>query len=296
MPYHPLVEQGLDLIAIPFAPVLNWAEQYHHEYTRGALLVDDGRLVIALTLAYLVFIFFGKKVMANREPFKLTAFSYVHNLFLVCLSSWMAYELIFTAFSAFSTVWCNDPPAGALGRRMARAVHVFYVSKLYEFMDTVIMVLRKKNAQISVLHVYHHATIFPYWWLIAKTYPGGDCWWTAFLNSSIHVLMYSYYFLSAMGIRVPWKSWITKGQMLQFCLFLAQSVYQLGTGCASYVCATLGKGLFVYALSLLGLFGNFYIQTYKKKAATAYLYNPLSLSPSLSQAGGLPSSTPLSTS
>ena len=44
----------------------------------------------------------------------------------------------------------------------------------YEFMDTLIMILRKKNSQISFLHVYHHAsTFFPCWWIGMNFTPGG---------------------------------------------------------------------------------------------------------------------------
>jgi len=38
---------------------------------------------------------------------------------------------------------------------MAKIIWVFYVSKIVEFIDTVIMVLKKNNRQVSFLHVYH---------------------------------------------------------------------------------------------------------------------------------------------
>ena len=42
-------------------------------------------------------------------------------------------------------------------------------------LDTVFFVLRKKNNQISFLHVYHHATMFPIWWIGIKWVAGGQC-------------------------------------------------------------------------------------------------------------------------
>ena len=42
-------------------------------------------------------------------------------------------------------------------------------------LDTVFFVLRKKNNQISFLHVYHHATMFPIWWMGVKWVAGGQC-------------------------------------------------------------------------------------------------------------------------
>lgn len=45
-------------------------------------------------------------------------------------------------------------------------------------MDTFFFVLKKKNNQISFLHVYHHATMFPIWWIGIKWVAGGQCKYT----------------------------------------------------------------------------------------------------------------------
>ena len=41
-------------------------------------------------------------------------------------------------------------------------------------MDTIIFILRKKNDQVSFLHVYHHATMFSLWWIGVKWVAGGQ--------------------------------------------------------------------------------------------------------------------------
>ena len=52
------------------------------------------------------------------------------------------------------------------------------------------MVLKKNNRQITLLHVYHHAsTFFPCWWSAVNFAPGGDVWFLCALNSSVHVAM-----------------------------------------------------------------------------------------------------------
>jgi len=43
---------------------------------------------------------------------------------------------------------------------MARAVWLYYIAKITELLDTVFFVLRKKQRQISFLHLYHH-TLMP---------------------------------------------------------------------------------------------------------------------------------------
>ena len=47
------------------------------------------------------------------------------------------------------------------------------------------MVLRKKNSQISFLHVYHHASTFSAWWAAVNFAPGGGEQWLAILWSPL---------------------------------------------------------------------------------------------------------------
>ncbi len=71
----------------------------------------------------------------------------------------------------------------------------------YEFVDTAIMVARKNNRQITLLHVYHHAsTFFPCWWAAVSFAPGGDVWFLCALNSAVHVAM------RAPAARRPWPA------------------------------------------------------------------------------------------
>ena len=58
--------------------------------------------------------------------------------------------------------------------QIASGLWWFYFSKLIEMLDTIFFVLRKKNNQISFLHVYHHASMFPIWWVGIKWVAGGQ--------------------------------------------------------------------------------------------------------------------------
>lgn len=59
--------------------------------------------------------------------------------------------------------------------KIAKAIWWFYFSKLLEFMDSLFFVLRRKDNQLTFLHVYHHSTMFPLWWIGVKWVPGGSC-------------------------------------------------------------------------------------------------------------------------
>lgn len=71
--------------------------------------------------------------------------------------------------------------------------------KLIDLIETVVFVLRKKSTQISFLHLYHHVSTFLLFWLITRYVPVAMASFDFFVNCSVHVIMYTYYFLSAFG-------------------------------------------------------------------------------------------------
>ncbi|KAJ7561754.1 hypothetical protein O6H91_03G040100 [Diphasiastrum complanatum] len=151
---------------------------------------------------------------------------------------------------------------------MAHFIYIFYMSKYLEFMDTIIMLLKRKVRQVTVLHVYHHCSIVLIWWLISHHAPGGDAYFSAAVNSGVHVVMYFYYMLSAIlrddaASRYKylfWGKYLTRFQMLQFGVNMAQAYYDLKVD-APYP-QFLTKILYYYMISLLVLFSNFYRQKY----------------------------------
>ncbi|XP_070442328.1 very long chain fatty acid elongase 5 isoform X2 [Equus przewalskii] len=159
--------------------------------------------------------------------------------------------------------------AGEADMKIVEVLWWYYFSKLIEFMDTFFFILRKNNHQITVLHVYHHATMLNIWWFVMNWVPCGHSYFGATLNSFIHVLMYSYYGLSSIPSMRPylwWKKYITQGQLLQFVLTIIQ------TSCGVIWSCTFPLGWLYfqigYMISLIALFTNFYIQTYNKKSAS----------------------------
>ena len=91
--------------------------------------------------------------------------------------------------------------------------YVYYLSKYYEFLDTVLLALKAKPT--SFLHVFHHAGVVSMSWLwvdqVQSMQFGG-----LLMNTLVHVIMYYYYFLTALKISPWWKKYITMIQIIQF--------------------------------------------------------------------------------
>jgi len=102
---------------------------------------------------------------------------------------------------------------------------LFYLSKYYEVLDTVIILVKGRTP--SFLQSYHHAgAIIGMWTLVANQTPGA--WIFIAFNSFIHSIMYGYYISATLGYNLPGKKYITYLQIGQFflgiittCLYLA---------------------------------------------------------------------------
>ena len=89
-------------------------------------------------------------------------------------------------------------------------------------------------------------------------------------TSWVHVVMYFYYLCSSLLGKdsrkkyLWWGKYLTQMQMLQFSLNLFQASYNLLSDSAYP--RFLNELLFVYMISLLGLFGHFYVQRWVVKS------------------------------
>ncbi|KFM79053.1 Elongation of very long chain fatty acids protein, partial [Stegodyphus mimosarum] len=127
--------------------------------------------------------------------------------------------------------------------------------------------MRKKFNQVSTLHVTHHGIMpMSVWWGLKFT-PGGHSTFFAFINSFVHILMYSYYGLAAIGPHMSkylwWKKYITAIQMVQFLLIFTHSFQLLFINC-NYPSGFM-YWIGFHAVLFWFLFADFYRNAYRKK-------------------------------
>ncbi|XP_050078306.1 elongation of very long chain fatty acids protein 4 isoform X2 [Anopheles maculipalpis] len=221
----------------------------YHNFSKGADPVIDAwplmqtpTPILSITGLYLLFVLWiGPRWMERRKPFE------------------MKYTLI--VYNAAQVVWTG--------------AWVYLMLKIFELLDTVFFVLRKKQNQVSFLHVYHHTIMVLFTWFYLKYIPGTQAAFIGVLNSFVHIFMYTYYLLAALGPQAPqekrlwdqkylfWKRYLTTLQLLQFGIMLCYFVLINSMQCQVPRALTY---FFVSNITIfLFLFINFYRKAYRKR-------------------------------
>ncbi|KAK9453736.1 GNS1/SUR4 family-domain-containing protein [Dipodascopsis uninucleata] len=261
-----------DVFTIACTKLLGWNPS-EFIFIQGAYPLSTIVPVIVTITGYYVIILGGRKIMEPYSPFKLTAIYRLHNLLLTSLSFLLLVLFIEQLFpiiyrhGVFYAI-CNE---GSWTQPIAT---LYYA----EFLDTVLLFLRKKP--LTFLHCYHHGATAAlcYSQIIGHT---SVSWVVITLNLGVHVVMYWYYFLASCGIRVWWKEWVTRLQIIQFVIdlgfvYFASYTYFISTyfphlpnfgTCAGEEFAAVYGCLII--TSYLFLFIGFYINSYTKKGKKA---------------------------
>lgn len=129
---------------------------------------------LLLTFAtYLLFVLsVGPRYMKDRKPMNLNFFTRGYNIFQViaCVYfiSWASNRGI-----NFNSTWkCITNRKDAEERfELDQKSWLFLMLRLIELVETVIFVLRKKQNQVSSLHIYHHLSTVVLLWSFLKYSP-----------------------------------------------------------------------------------------------------------------------------
>ncbi|KPJ15879.1 Elongation of very long chain fatty acids protein 4, partial [Papilio machaon] len=239
--------------------------------TKSLFLVAKPHQGITLLALYLMFVFkWGPKWMKNKPPFNLRKILMTYNVAQV-----LACAFIFIVGTRVTWGrkyrWVCEPVDFSDNEDallIARLFYFYYLLKVVDLADTIFFVLRKKFNQVTFLHVYHHTGMVALIWGATTYYPGGHPTLIGIINSFVHVIMYTYYFLTVAVPSVKqvsgWKKHITQLQILQFLVtIIHMSTIVFKSDCAfpRWTAALfLPQNIF-----MLILFMDFYIKTYIKK-------------------------------
>jgi len=261
-------QSGKDQFNRYISPFLSQGiRDFHYTYKESPL--SDWPWPIVLCFGYLISIHLLQGFMQNRSAYNLKYFRIAHNAFL-CFGSFimvlgMAKEIIKAyQIGGAEALYCDSNDIQFQQTDLYNWYYIFFLSKFYEFIDTYILILRKKP--VIFLHSFHHFITAYICWL--GLYDHTAIQWTVIgLNGTVHVFMYYYYLAVSCNSDVWWKKHITSLQITQFVIDLIAgwpffySILVLGKKCSGTV-QVLGFSHLVL-LSFLLLFINFYRSAYK---------------------------------
>ncbi|KAH9374272.1 hypothetical protein HPB48_005592 [Haemaphysalis longicornis] len=253
------------------APIMDWykyVNSFRDPRTEGWTLAADAKFVFPLLFCYIYVVKVGgPRWMMNRKPFDLKPAIMVYNLSMVIANVFFFYQ--YTRHSYLGggyNVFCQ----GVSYSRDENAMTIlnltwwYLLVRIADFFDTLFFVARKKFSHITVLHVLHHFLVVLSGWLWITFGCDGQVLMGICFNSFIHILMYSYYFLAALGPRVQqylwWKKYLTRLQIFQFVFLTIHVSIPIFYDCGYPLVLT----VLASAQGTLGvvLFTNFYINAY----------------------------------
>lgn len=199
-------------------------------YSRDARLVDP-LTIVSIALVYVGIVFWFRKPSSPALPTKDKAATStnaepawafilgVHNALLLALSVIMMLgsgKTVLHEIWAGNHLFCDSGSIywGPHASNLSFWLYVFFLSKVYELLDTALLVLRGRP--VKLLHWYHHVLTLIVCWVGNETQTTYSIY-AMLSNTMVHSLMYFYYaYHSFTGKRLWWARYLTLLQLGQF--------------------------------------------------------------------------------
>ncbi|XP_035444766.2 elongation of very long chain fatty acids protein F [Spodoptera frugiperda] len=246
------------------------------EYSDNKFLMATPYPVAAILAVYLWFVLkFGPQYMKDRQPYNLKAWLLFYNAAQVVISVILVVlgsRYIWRYGLWHTTCYCERD---GLREQLLDGSHYYFLTKVLELTDTICFVLRKRQRQVTFLHVYHHSIMVMATWAIVKYSRTDNTVFLGVINSLVHVVMYAYYGLSVfpeLHRFLWWKKYITQMQLVQFSLMflhivVGHAISECRPAYILLVSVCFNTVLFMY------LFGDFYVKSYVKKYTNMSIVN-----------------------
>ncbi|XP_065288451.1 very long chain fatty acid elongase AAEL008004-like [Dermacentor albipictus] len=235
---------------------------------------SDARFVFPVLIGYVYIAkVAGPRWMKNREAFNLRGAILAYNLATAVASAYFCVQYVRHSYlqGGYSLFCQGIDYEKSFDEHTAAIVNLnwwYSWVRIADFLDTFFFLARKKNSKVTNLHVIHHFLVVLNAWIYTNFGSDGQTLLGLCVNPFVHVIMYSYYFLAALGPTVQkylwWKRHLTQLQIVQFVGLMMHMAITLFYDCGY------PRALALLAISQgflgLGLFVNFYVKTYREAA------------------------------
>ena len=217
-----------------------------------------------IVLVYLPCVFLGQSFMKDRQPIDVGFLMKWYNITNIVINGILFVGGLYITTGTFNVWLCQDFKSYLSPNLVILGALIFLGLKVYDLTDTVFFVLRKKNNQITPLHVVHHAFMPIGAYVFTKLAMSPSAAVVVMFNSFVHIILYYYYHLTAQGKSVWWKKYITQLQIVQFVIFLVHGLHTFFIGNCSYPRWAAAMEV-VGAIYFIIVFSLFYVKTYMNK-------------------------------
>tara|TARA_Y100000768_G_C23985609_1_gene688640 strand:+ start:1130 stop:1888 length:759 start_codon:yes stop_codon:yes gene_type:complete len=199
-------------------PHINIYPRYYNWYISAKGMFEPQFMFFLLAIFYYPCILYGRKFMKDKPPFILKKPLFIWNTLLSFFSFYgfiVLFPYIYEKYNqnTLNTMICKHEIFYT--SKVAYIIAIFNATKCLEWGDTVFLILRKKP--IIFLHWYHHLVTYLFCWHGTMYSYKSDATGVYFcaMNLFVHFIMYGYYALSSINIRLPYSWIITVLQTIQ---------------------------------------------------------------------------------
>lgn len=206
--------------------------------------------------------------MKNRKAYDLTVTLRCYNLFQIISCLAILINIPSYDFSLKFGWICDNDSRGTyeeipnIQKQWFWAGNLVLLLRASEYFETLFYVLRKKQNQLTVLHIFHHIAVTFLLWVYGKYGLEKNGGFVIVVNSAVHVIMYAYFivgsFEATKSTAGKFKKHMTMFQIIQLLILLGHSVRMIVTCNAPVYYLFLAPAV----AALVALFINFYIRTY----------------------------------
>eukprot|EP00041_Stephanoeca_diplocostata_P023042 m.559601 g.559601 ORF g.559601 m.559601 type:complete len:302 (+) comp22206_c0_seq5:69-974(+) len=249
---------------------LLWEKSTVFEWTPGVTPLSNSEVLPLTWATYWSVVAALGIVMSFINPFGMRMASAIHNLILLVWSAIMFLILGSAMFEQWQNYGVRALFCAANVEqshpRINYAMYIFYLSKFYELLDTII--IRFKKRPLIFLHWYHHSIVLAMTWSwihYRMIFGSGGM----IANTLVHVFMYYYYFCASLGYKDIWfKKYITSMQLVQFATSFVLSAIYYQYSVDGQPCLGSDSGAFEFSVlanvSFFCLFAIFYRSNYTR--------------------------------
>lgn len=237
-------------------------EEHSSPQTKGSF--NSPLFIILIIAVYnVVVLAILPAIMANRTPLALGGLMKWYNYINIGVNVFLFVVGVYNTRCTYDCWLCQDFRQDVSLSLATFCAFLYTALKIFDLLDTVFFVLRKKSNQVTPLHLIHHS-IMPFTsYLGIKLAYGPSAGLTLIINSFVHIVMYYYYHLSSQGHQIWWKKHITHLQLVQFVIVWLHAFHTFFIANCSFprwaaLLQILQSTYFIIS------FSKFYLKAYKK--------------------------------